>query len=41
MKPYDWSDDARKSYDFWREWKGLQHFRGKIIAALKWRVERG
>ena len=37
---YDWEKDAFGCFEYWREWKGLQLFRSRIIAALKARAGR-
>ena len=37
---YNWEKDAFGCFEYWREWKGLQLFRSRIIAALKARAGR-
>lgn len=36
--PYDSMRDCFLSYEFWREWKGMQLLRARIIALLKARA---
>ncbi len=36
--PYDSMRDCFLSYEYWREWKGMQLCRAKIVALLKARA---
>lgn len=35
---YEWEKDAFGCFNYWREWKGLQVFRSRIIQLLKARA---
>ncbi len=38
--PYDSMRDCFLSYEYWREWKGMQLCRAKIVALLKARARQ-